>query len=177
MRGLSRQCCGVRREALSMRRCERHSKKMAAAAIQFFPLGECAVRRRRRLFSGIAMLFPPWGGESSSVRSRGIGGWIAVFCHPFEKRTGIGRLIRASAFDHACLFSSVRKKEAACDASRFYSAWVGIAFCAFSCVGAVIRPCGFTMGLRVSCWRFRRSYGRGWLYEKERRLALAFLLI
>ncbi len=36
-------------------------------------------------------------------------------------------------------------------------AWVGIAFRAFSCVGAVIGRVGFTSGLCIFCRRFRRS--------------------
>ena len=56
-------------------------------------------------------------------------------------------------------------------------AWVGIAFCAFSSVSMVIGLCWLTLGLRVFCRRFRRSTRGVRLYEKERRLALAFLLI
>ena len=45
-------------------------------------------------------------------------------CHTF--------LLECFAFDHACLFSFVRKREAACGMLRFYSARVGIAISAFS---------------------------------------------
>ena len=45
-------------------------------------------------------------------------------CHTF--------LLECFAFDHACLFSFVRKRETACGILRFYSARVGIAISAFS---------------------------------------------
>ena len=40
---------------------------------------------------------------------------------------GLAFLMRRFAFDHACLFSFVRKRETACGILRFYSARVGIA--------------------------------------------------
>ena len=68
------------------------------------------------------------------------------------------------------LFAAERQTDRLARRFVSISAWVGIASCAFSCVGVVIGHIGFTSGLRVSCRRFRRSYGRGWIYEKERRI-------
>ena len=64
-------------------------------------------------------------------------------CHTF--------LLECFAFDHACLFSFVRKRETACGILRFYSARVGIAISAFS---NVVRLSNFVGSLRASAFLY-----------------------
>ena len=113
------------------------------------------------------------GGRLPSVhaRHRGSGGAFCLGSRPALRlwwaicpwfAPGDAFLLPRFAFVHACLFSLVRKKEAACDVLHSCSAGSRSPFVRSRSVGTVIFLCGFTLGLCVSLWRSRRvTGGRG----------------
>ena len=115
------------------------------------------------------------GAERFAVVHAGACSSIAVFCLRFTP--GVRFYCGVLPSVHACLFSFVRKKETACDILRFYSAGSRSPFVRSRIVGAVIRLCGFTSGLRVFLWRSRQrtkgTKGRG---ERSRRRGACALL-
>ena len=83
-------------------------------------------------------------------------------------------LLGGFAFDHACLFSFVRKRETACGMLHFYSARGRDRLSAFSDVVRLSGFAWFTSGLCVSLRRSRRrTKGRG---ERSRRRGVGTLL-
>ena len=109
----------------------------------FLPEGGCPRRARRGVSANYVIancwparrLYQAGYSSGTGVCARGgcsvrRGGSIAALCVRFMPVLRSCRGVLRSA--HACLFSFVRKRETACGVLRFYSAWVGIAFCAFS---------------------------------------------
>ena len=147
---------------------------VCARPLQFY----CSVlpqfaRPALRLWRSVLPRFARWacgfGGALPSVCALGLQLWRALclgsrsalrFCRRVLPRfaPGLAALLRCFAFVHACLFSLVRKKEAACGILRSCSAGSRSPFVRSRCVSAVIGRSEFTSGLAVYLWRSRRSY-------------------